>query len=481
MINAKRIFHELVLLAAISVTAVCAQPNFIFYIVDDISPEDTSCYGGPVPTPNLERMAAQGIKFSNAYVTASSCSPSRCSIITSRYPHNTGAPELHMALPNDQWKFPGRLRRNGYYSELNGKNHMDYDGARIRPELLKQAFDRMGDGGLPGGEEEWIELIRNRPEDKPFFFWFGSRDAHRKWQINDKAPVFLPEDVEVPPYLFDGPQTREDLAGYYHEVARADFYLGLLLDELEASGLDKNTYLIFCSDNGKPFPRCKTRLYDSGSRVPMLIVGPTVPKGVEYDKLVSTIDIGPTVLDLAGVVIPHQFQGVSLVPVFKNAEQVVRDYVFAEHNWHTYPANERMVRYKNWVYIRNYRHNERNLCAESTMKFPAGKELWDAEDRGELSPEQRDVFLNPRPFEELYNVEKDPHQFKNLTTSPEYEVVLQKLRGVMDEWREQTGDSIPENPTSDIGHIKPRQRGEMPGAAKNASHVLHSGPIRENK
>lgn len=454
-------------------------PNFIFFIADDVSPEDLGCYGGPVPTPNLDRLAATGMRFLNAYVTASSCSPSRCSIITSRYPHNTGAPELHMPLPHDQWKFPGRLRRAGYYSVLNGKNHMEYDGVTEKNAWLADAFDKIMKGKKPGGEEEWIEVLRQRPENKPFFFWFASHDAHRDWQFNENAPQFKPEEVVAPPYLFDGPETRKDLAGYYHEVARADFHLGQLMDEVEREGLADRTYIIFCSDNGKPFPRCKTRLLDTGMKTPLLIAGPGIEGKSVSSSLVSMIDIGPTILDLAKVPIPEQFQGVSLIPVLKDPSASVRDYIFGEHNWHIYPANERMVRYKNWVYIRNYRFKEQNLCGESSDQFPAGKELWDAEAKGVLRPEQRDVFLKPRPYEELYDVEKDPLQFNNMARSPELAPVLNELRKVMDAWREETGDTVPENPTLCIGGITPEKRGEMPGQSTDASHILKPGPIRK--
>lgn len=454
-----------------------AKPHFVFFITDDISLEDTGTYGGPIPTPNMDRLAEIGMRFNNAYVTASSCSPSRNSIITSRYPHNTGAPELHTPLPRNQWKFPGRLRRAGYHSVLSGKNHMSYDGEKDDPRRLTDAFDLIDAGGRPGGSENWLNLLRDRPDNTPCFFWFGSHDAHRDWQFTEDAPRFNSEDILVPPYLFDGPETRRDLTGYYHEVARTDYYLGLLLDELENRGIADSTYLIFTSDNGRPFPRSKTRLYDSGAKVPLLISGPGVKAGTQVDSLVSLIDIGPTVLELAGVEIPPRFQGVSLVPLFQSPNSKVRDFIFAEHNWHTYPANERMVRFQNWVYIRNYNYEDQNLCAESDEKFPAGKELWVAEAERKLLPEQRDVFLQPRPFEELYNLDDDPHQFTNLIEHPGHTTILKLLRETMDQWRSETGDTTPVNPTSVIGNIRPEKRGDFPGASAGAEDILKRGPV----
>jgi arylsulfatase len=150
------------------------KPNFVFFLADDISQEDLGCYGHPtINTRHSDTLAANGMRFDNAYLTTSSCSPSRCSIITGRYPHNTGAPELGVKLPDNQIRFPELLRKAGYYTVLAGKNHMF--GNRDR------AFDKITDGGGPGGEDDWVQHVKDRPKDKPFFFWFASHDAHRSW------------------------------------------------------------------------------------------------------------------------------------------------------------------------------------------------------------------------------------------------------------------------------------------------------------
>ena len=162
---------------------------------------------------------------------------------------------------------------------------------------------------------------------------------------------------------------------------------------------------------------------------------------------------------------------------------VVRDHVFAEHNWHVYQAHERMVRTGDLVYIRNAWPERQNLCVESTAAFPAGAELWQAEAEGLLAPHQRDVFLVPRPAEELYDLSSDPHQLANLVARAEFQASLGALRGLLDRWIEETADTIPKNPTpdrKDIGGKRPRrdQRGTMPGAELRAESVLQPGPIR---
>ena len=183
-------------------------------------------------------------------------------------------------------------------------------------------------------------MLQKRPKDKPFF-WFASSDAHRGWALNDKAPLYKPEDIEVPPYLYDGPVTRGSRR-VHAEVSRTDYYMGQLR-RTETAGHEKDTYIIYMTDNGRPFPRCKTRLYDSGIRTPFLIARPGTIAPAETRSLISSIDISATILELAGAKKDKRIQGVSFAPILENPKATVRDYVFAEHNWHVYQAHERMV------------------------------------------------------------------------------------------------------------------------------------------
>lgn len=453
-----------------------SRPNFIFYITDDISASDFGCYGSDVVrTPNVDQLAREGMLFRRAYLTTSSCSPTRCSIIAARYPHNTGACELHTPLPADQYMFPQAMKESGYYTVLAGKNHMG--------PAVQQAFDLIVGGRGPGGQEQWGELLKDRPRDKPFFCWFASYDAHRGWSFDDKAPVYDPDKVEVPPFLFDGPKTRKDLADYYHEVSRSDYYLGELREELKRQGIEDNTYIIFISDNGRPFPRCKTRLYDSGIRTPFVVSGPTVAEGKQSDSLVSVIDIGPTVLELAGVKADARIQGVSFAGVLEDPRAVVREYVFAEHNWHVFQAHERMLRTGDWLYIRNAFPERMNLCMEG-KSYPAGGELWQQYRAGNLKPEQMGIMRQPRPAEELYHVADDPHQLDDLASDPKHAATLKRMRGILDTWTEQTCDDVPDTPTPDRprgGKIGHQPGGVMPGIASGAPRCNHPGPIRAAK
>ena len=452
------------------------RPNIIMIFADDVSWNDLGCYGHPtIRTPNLDRLAKEGLRFDNAYLTTSSCSPSRCSVITGRYPHNTGAPELHTPLPEKQVLFPQLLQDAGYYTVISGKQHMG-------PYALT-AFDHVSKGKGPGREADWVPILKKRPKDKPFFCWFASVDAHRKWQASNEYQPHKPEEVVVPPYLIDAPETRKDLAQYYDEISRIDFYTGKILDELEAQGIADNTLILFFADNGRPFPRCKTRLYDSGIKTPFIVRWPAAVKpGTVSKSLVSTIDIGPTFLEVAGVSPDPRIQGTSFQNVLKQPDAKVRDYAFAEHNWHVFKAHERMVRSGDLLYIRNAWPEQRNLCVES-IDFPSGEVLWQRFKAGKLNEFQRDVFLKPRPAEELYLVTEDPHQFQNLASKPEYAADLTRLRKVLDDWTAETGDTIPENPTLDRnqrpGEPAPPEfeHREMPGDARQATMINAPGPI----
>ncbi len=460
---------------------LCAEtkPNFILYITDDITWDDLGCYGDQVAkTPHLDKMAQAGIRFDNAYLTISSCSPSRCSLITCRYPHNTGASELHTSLPTNQPLFPKVLKDAGYYTAISGKHHM---GKNADP-----AFDKISKGKGPGKQEDWIPLLKERPKDKPFFFWFASSDAHRGWQFNDDAPTYKPEDIEVPSYLFDGPKTRKDLADYYHEVSRCDTVVGKIVEELKRQNIQDNTYLLFMTDNGRPFPRCKTRLFDSGIKTPLLVTGPGIKLGLTTTSFVSSIDIGPTFLELANVPKDSRMQGVSFANILKDPSAKIRDYVFAEHNWHVYKAHERLIRWKNWTLIRNAFPENLNLCMESDPSFPSGEELWTAHEKGNLNQKQMDIFLNPRPAIELYNVCQDPDQVVNLANDKPYSEIKKKLLQVLDQWVTETADSVPENITNDRQtptgkRLKSHKRGDQPGVNLGSLTNNQTGPLLENE
>lgn len=286
------------------------KPNIVLMIADDVSVDDMGCYGNKVvKTPNIDRLAKEGMRFDNTFLVASSSSPSRCCIVTGKYPHSTGAAELHTPLPETEIPFPLLLKQHNYYTAQAGKWHMG-------PSVYR-AFDRYtDDNGYDngdGGELNWVRFLKEREQDKPFFLWLASYDAHRPWGADDFFISHDPDEVEVPLYFADTPETRGDIVSYYNEIARFDYYVGEVRKELERQGVFDNTILIIMADNGRPFPRCKTRVYDSGMKTPFIV---SWPKGMKHkgsvsNSLISSIDIAPTLLELAGVEIPNNMQGLS--------------------------------------------------------------------------------------------------------------------------------------------------------------------------
>ena len=455
------------------------RPNFIIVIGDDISWNDLSCYGHPaVKSPQLDKMASTGVKFTNTYLTASSCSPSRCSIISGRYPHNTGAAELHTPLPEGMPTLPGELKKAGYYTASAGKWHM---GPNVRSHF-DLVIDK--DNGN-GGHKNWVKVLKERPTDKPFFMWFASHDAHRVWHADDFGVPHDPGQSVVPLYLADAVGTRQDLASYYNEIQRLDHYLGLVREELQKQGVIDNTLVLYMADNGRPFPRAKTRVYDSGMKTPFVLSWPEGQgsANVESNSLISVIDIAPTFLELAGVDVGPTFQGLSFAEVIKDPEAEHRNYVFAEHNWHDYEAHERMVRTKHFMYVVNNRPNLPNQGPADSNRSPSYEDLKSTRDSGRLNHAQADVFSVPRPQEELFDCLLDPEQLSNIAMNEKYGEILGDLRSVMERWILETGDNTPANLTTSWydtesgGRLDMEQkRGEMPGLKTNAIKNNNKGP-----
>jgi arylsulfatase A-like enzyme len=415
-------------------------PNFIVFIADDAAWNDCGPYGNnKIKTPNINQLAEEGVVFNNAFLTTSSCSPSRCSILTGRYPHSTGAAELHMPLPANQLLFAGELQKAGYYTALAGKYH-------IGPERAE--FDTIY-GGTPSGCEFWVEALQNRPKNKPFFLWLAALDPHRAYQPNAIPEPHKPEDVIVPPYLPDNDSTRKDLALYYDEISRMDSYIGQVMAELKNQGADENTLVIYMTDNGRPFPRAKTRMYDSGIKTPFIVRWPDkISKGTS-DALVSSIDIAPTFCELAGAGISPTYQGVSFAPVLEDYSAQTRNYIAGEHNWHDYQAHERAIRNHQYLYIRNAFPELNASPPADAVGSITYQEMIKRYKTGELKETQLDCFIEPRLEEELYDVVNDPYQLTNLAENPNYKKALIAMQKLLDDWIVEFSDQIPESPTPD--------------------------------
>lgn len=462
------------------------RPNIVVIIADDVSYNDFGCYGNKAAkTPNIDALAANGIRFTNAFLTASSCSPSRCSIMSGRYPHNTGAPELHMPLPMHVPTIGGQLKKSGYYVASSGKWHLG--------NAAKNDFDLVIDSKFgDGGEARWLEALKTAPKDKPFFMWLAAIDAHRIWGDNEYSGTTNIDEINVPPYLVNNAATRKDMAQYTDEIVRFDAYVGKVVEELKRQNRFDNTMIIIMADNGRPFPRCKTRLYDDGIKTPFIVHWNThlKRKGITSDVLLSVIDMGPTFAEIAGQKPLPSYQGVSFLDVLNKPRKKIRNYVFAEHNWHDYQAHERMVRTKDHLLITNLRSWLPQSTSADNHREVAFQELVKVKNSNMLLPAQTDNFVSPRPIEEFYNCGVDSLQLNNLIADKRYFNKVNKLRKILIQWQEQTGDTQPTKLTEsrydyftgeDISGIERQDffqnhRGEIPGEAKRASWINEPGP-----
>lgn len=435
--------HSASLQAGTRTDSATALPNFLIIIADDMACEDCGAYGHPhIRTPNIDRLAKEGIRFDQAFLTCSSCSPSRASIMTGRYPHATGAPELHQPLPASQVLLTTPLRRAGYYTMAAGKWHL---GNAVKPQ-----FDVVREGGGDGAYGFWLPVLRERDRSRPFFAWLATTDPHRDYATGTLDPSHRESDGVVPPYLPDVPDTRRDLAMYYDEIGRLDQWVGKVREELEAQGVWDNTVVIFLSDNGRPFPRCKTTVFDSGVRTPLIIRLPrNLHAGAVCKALVSSIDLAPTLTAMAGVDPLPTFQGVSMLPLLDNPQAKIRDYVFSEHNWHDYRAFERSVRTERYLLIRNWVTDVPRTPPADAVRSPTFQAMRRLRDAGQLTPEQMQCFVLPTSEIELYDTQVDFHNLHNLADKPEMREIGDKLQTVLSEWMQRTNDAVPPQLTPD--------------------------------
>ncbi len=442
------------------------RPNVVLIIADDLAWDDCGAFGNPaVKTPNIDKLARGGMRFDRAFVTASSCSPSRSSIITGRHPHCTDAEELHWPLPREQVTFVEELRASGYWAAAAGKWHLgnavkdrfdvvrEANPAGFQLAVGKDSRARMtaeGSGAIQSGCDQWVPVLRDRPKDRPFFLWLAALDPHRDYEDGILANPHRPDDVVVPPCLPDVPEVRKDLALYYDEIARLDQHVGEVMAELDRQGIADSTLVLFLSDNGRPFPRCKTTLYDSGIKTPLIARWPgKIAPGGRCGSLVSTIDIAPTILRVAGIEPGPSFQGKDLAPLFKDPAAKVRDLIFAERNWHDYASHGRAVRSGRFKYIRNDDQKTPLTPPADAVRSPTFVAMRRLRDGGKLTPLQRSCFASPRPAEELYDVDADPDEAINVIADPKFAGVLETMRKSLSDWGRETGDVLPDRLSPD--------------------------------
>ena len=418
------------------------RPNILWMSCEDISPR-LGCYGDPVAqTPNIDRLAGEGVRYTNVFTSAPVCAPCRSGIITGMYQTSIGThhmrtshtgrteelPTPYASVPPHYVKaFTEYLRTAGYYCTNNSKTDYQFSGFTDVPVSI-------------WNESGTNAHYRNRKgKEQPFFAVFNYTLTHesKTWLEPYKTD---PATVPIPPYYPDTEPVRKSIARLYDNINTLDSIVGEHLKELEEAGLTENTVVFFWSDHGDGLPRGKRWLYDSGLEVPLIIRWPgKLRPGEVNDQLISSIDFGPTVLSIANVPKPYHMQG---IPFLGNQKGDEREMVFsARDRFDESYDMVRSVRDKRYRYVRNYYPNMAKIIwVPFRNRSPIMQELLRLHAEEKLTPEQADWFENTRDPEELFDCVNDPYQLHNLTNDPAYKDILEKMRKELDVWQEETGD-----------------------------------------
>jgi N-sulfoglucosamine sulfohydrolase len=428
-------------------------PNILFCLADDWSWPHASIAGDKViKTPTFDRVARQGVLFENAFVSSPSCTPSRGAILTGQWHWRLEeGGNLWSTLPVKFAVYPDLLEEAGYHV---GYTRKGWGPGRDEPGGRKRN---------PAGPhyKDFRQFLDARPEGKPFCFWFGSNDPHRpyEWQSGIRSGMKL-DDVQVPACLPDCKEVRTDICDYYWEVQRFDTECGELLKMLEADGELDNTLVVISGDNGLPFPRCKSNLYDTGTRVPLAVRWPAAVKGGRVvEDFVNLADLAPTFLEAVGLKPPGEMTARSFLDVLTSGKSgrvdPKRDHVLTGKERHV-PAQEtgmggypsRAIRTHEFLYIHNFKHDRwpsgyparyaepteiivskpkaTNYGYSDTDASPTKAYMIKHRD----DPKVRQLFeltFAKRPAEELYDLQKDPGQLNNVAGEPEYFKVKNEL------------------------------------------------------
>jgi arylsulfatase A-like enzyme len=420
------------------------KPNILWITCEDINPY-LGCYGDTFAiTPNLDKLAAEGVLYTNAYATAPVCAPSRSCLVTGVYATSLGTQHLRsdVKLPKRIKCFPQYLRSAGYYCSNNYKKDYNFIDIGVWDESSQTAH--------------W----RKRKPGQPFFSVFNFTSTHQG-QINGTDEEFFaryrsklkpqelhdPAKVPLPPYYPDTPMVRKIWTRYYDLITFMDKQVGDLLGQLEDDGLTDNTIVFFFADHGLGVPRHKRTLYDSGLHVPLIIRFPArfqnlapLKAGRKIDRLVSFIDFAPTVLSLAGLPKPRYMQGRAFLGIWAGQQ---REYVFgaASRVDEVYEMS-RCVRDKRYKYIRNFMpHLPYIQPSEYPDRAEIMKELRRVVKEGTLNDTQKSFWQPTKPFEELYDTLADSHELHNLTDSAQHRHILERMRRELRKWMTETRDT----------------------------------------
>lgn len=449
---------------ASAVSQTSSKRRNVLLLISDDQGLDLGCYGVPIRTPRLDRLAQQGTRFTRAYAAVSSCSPSRAVINTGLFTHQNGMYGLqhdvhHQSLLPSIETLPSLLRTAGYATALVGKKHVGPDSAF--PYEVELVPERSGIRDVRELAIAASSFMRSS-DDRPFFVTVGYSDPHRA-AVNygndrvwpDVKPVtYDPRRVPIPSHLPDIPAVRSDLAEYYESLSRLDSGVGMILDDLAAMGRADDTLVIFLSDNGRPFPGAKTNLYDPGLHLPLIVRAPGHTPSVS-DAMVSWVDIAPTILDWTSVAPPvaYKLSGSSLLPNLGRHDSVSRVTVFASHDFHEinqyYPM--RAIRTRTHSYILNLAAPLDYPIAGDVAGSPSWKAIV-ADPAVEIGKRSQAGYIH-RAAEELYDLAKDPDELVNVAADPAYAAIKASLAEQLRAMRAATKDPWLAGQTDPYSHV----------------------------
>ena len=352
-------------------------------------------------------------------------------MLSGEFSHAIRTEDLHTPLPDSVRILPSLLQDRGYFTGMMAKSHLGPNGDRqfqwYSPKLA-----------------EVFPAFLDSAGTRPFFLWVGFHWPHRPYQRTEVPHAHSPSHVTVTPYLVNTPETRADIARYYNAIARMDEEIGRMLAELDRRKLRERTLVVFLSDNGAPFPREKGTLYDSGTRTPLVFSWTSVIRpGTSYDRgVLSTVDLAPTLLDIAGGTPPETMQGHSFRALLTQPDSFVGgSYAYSERNWHDCDEHQRAVRTMRFKLIRTDAYLDLPLCTAADLgASPSFLSLRQRAKTRKLTPAQARLFEAPRARLELYDLRTDPWEVRNVADDPRYAEQVRKLSSVLEEWIEQSDD-----------------------------------------
>ncbi len=437
------------------------KPNILLILSDDHSTPYLGCYGNPdLKTPNLDQLAQRGVQFNRAYTAAPQCVPSRATILTGRNVIDIEMSRFSAPLPREIPTIPEFLAPANYYTGICGR-HYHLDGSGRMPPETAEAFEKYDLVTFPdrvdylktGSDDEVLgqfkTFLDEAPENNPFFMWMNFSDPHRRFTADAYEPA--PQSLTVPESMPDTEEVRKDLAQHYGEIMRLDMHVGEILEELKNRGMAENTIVIFMGDNGAALLRGKGTLYDLGIHVPLTVAGPGIEKGITTDAMVSGIDIAPTILDLADVDIPAEITGQSFLPALKGDNFSGHEYIFASRVPHSsgLPLNTQYFDLGRTVFDKRYKLIYNALWQlpydpVDFMNHPMWKDLEARNDANNLDQKHANaLFAEPRPMFQLFDLEKDPNEFNNVSGDEEYAEIEHQLKAKLHEWMIVNQDYLP--------------------------------------